>query len=117
MVMAHAAPPAGGSCLRTVQVRYTSAGQGSLIYKAFRSMRCSRSRLILHWRGLGKNSQPCAPCSAPDRDTTRWRSADVPPVGLLEAPGNEGIFPPRTLRRRYPALAFHRREDWAHPVG
>src|SRR5262249_11696967 len=55
-------------------------------------------------------SQPCAPCSAPDRDTTRWRSADVLPVmrgdvpcpwvGLLEVPGNEGIFPPHTLRTR-----------------
>ena len=41
------------------------------MYKAFRSVRCPHSRLILHWRGLGTNSligpealdevlQPCA---------------------------------------------------------
>jgi hypothetical protein len=40
-----------------------------------------------------------------------------PPVGLLEVPGNEGIFPPRTLRTRDPALALHRRKDLAHPGG
>jgi len=72
-------------------------------------------------------SQPCAPYSAPDRDTTRCHSADVPPVlrgdvpcprvGLLEVPDNEGIFPPPTLRPWYPALALHRRKDLAHPVG
>src|SRR5262249_57828100 len=57
------------------------------------------------------HSQRLATCSAPDRDTPQWRSADVPPVrrgavpcprvgGLLEVPGNEGIFPPPTLRPR-----------------
>ena len=72
-------------------------------------------------------SHPCAPCSASDRDTPRCRSADVPPVRrgdvpcprvcLLEVPGNEGIFPPRTLRTRDSPLALHHLKDLAHPVG
>ena len=70
---------------------------------------------------------PIATCSAPDRATTRRRSADAPPavrggfpcprVGRREVPGNEVIFPPLALRTRYSTLALHRRKDLAHPGG
>jgi hypothetical protein len=54
----------GAWCVSAVLPRYVSAIRGYLtrtvppcMHKALRSVRRPHSRLILHWRGLGKNSQ------------------------------------------------------------